>query len=278
MRIILVKPQEPGNIGSAARVMKNFGLNELYLVAPQCELTKEAFYMATHAVDVVENAKIVPTVHEAVADRTFVMGTTARIRSSGSFDIHSPREAAQRFPREGLAIMFGPERSGLSNEDLDLCQAYIRIPTSKFASMNLAQAVNLVTYEFFVSHLKDELPTGLSLAATKIEIDAMLETFMESMEVVGYVDGEKERRTRHMYRHIFERARLTTREVAALHGMWRQVRWAMENPDTLVEHIEKSRQRTEIYKKIKEEKRLRSRNQKPDKSKKKGVGGMRNEE
>ena len=78
VRIILVKPQEPGNIGSAARVMKNFGLSDLYLVAPQCELTKEAFYMSTHAVDVVENAKIVSTVQEAVSDRTFVIGTTAQ--------------------------------------------------------------------------------------------------------------------------------------------------------------------------------------------------------
>ena len=276
VRIVLVKPQEPGNIGSAARVMKNFGLSELYLVAPQCELTKEAFYMSTHAVDVVENAKIVSTVQEAVSDRTFVIGTTARVRSSGSFDIHSPREAAQSFSREGLAVMFGPERSGLSNEDLDLCQAYIKIPTSQFTSMNLAQAVNLIAYEFFVSNSKDELPTGLSPAATKIEFDSMLETFMGSMYVVGYADGEKEQRTRHMYRHIFERARLTKREVAALHGMWRQVRWAMENPDKMVGHIEQSRKRTEIYLRVKEEKRQRSKAQKPEKRRKE-EGGRRKE-
>jgi tRNA/rRNA methyltransferase len=261
----LVKSQEPGNIGSAARVMKNFGLHELYLVDPKCELTKEAFYMATHAADVVENAKIVSTVREAVADCTFVIGTTARVRTSGSFDIHTPREAAQRFAREGLGLMFGPEKSGLSNEDLDFCQAYIRIPTSQFASMNLAQAVNLVTYEFFVTHFKDEMPVGLSPAATKAEVDVMLETFIESMYVIGYADGEKEERTRHMYRHIFERARLTRRETSALHGMWRQVLWAMENPDKLVEHIEKSRQRSEIYKQVKLEANLRSKANKPPK-------------
>jgi TrmH family RNA methyltransferase len=249
--------------------MKNFGLSDLVLVAPQCELTKEAFYMSTHAVDIVENAKIVSSLSEALADRTFVIGTTARVRSSGSFDIHTPREAAQQFSREGLAILFGNERSGLSNEDLDVCQAYIKIPTSPFTSMNLAQAVNLISYEFFVSHSKDELPTGLSPAATKIEFDSMLETFMDSMYVVGYADGEKEQRTRHMYRHIFERARLTKREVAALHGMWRQVRWAMENPDKLVGHIEQSKKRTEIYLRVKEEKRQRSKAQKPDKLKKK---------
>lgn len=256
--------------------MKNFGLSDLVLVAPQCELSKEAFYMATHAVDIVEGVNIVATVQEAVADRTFVLGTTARIRSSGSFDIFTPREAAQEFSREGLAIMFGPERSGLSNEDLDFCQAYIRIPTTQFASMNLAQAVNLVAYEFFVSHFKDELPVGLSPAASKIEVDSMLETFMESMYVIGYADGEKEARTRHMYRHIFERARLTRREVAALHGMWRQVRWAMENPDKLASHIEQSKKRTEIYLRIKEEKRLRSRAKKPPK-RRKALGGRREE-
>ena len=149
VRVILVQPQEPGNVGSAARVMKNFGLSELYLVDPQCELTRDAYALATHAADVLDDAVTVSSTLEAVADRRLVLGTTARARTSEGFDVYTPRAAAKTFAREGAALMFGPERAGLSNEDLDLCHAYIRIPTGDFASLNLAQAVNLVAYEFF---------------------------------------------------------------------------------------------------------------------------------
>ena len=226
MRIILVNPQEPGNIGSAARVMKNFGLSDLWLVKPQCQLSKAAYYMATHAKDLVENATIVETTREAVADRTFVLGTTARKRTSQSFDMFTPREAAEQIDRSKLAIMFGPEASGLSNEDLDFCQAYVKIPTSQFASMNLAQAVNLIAYEFFVTANEDSPPTDDF--ATREELEHLYDLFVDVAYYTGYTDEGRSGKTEHMYRRIFDRARLSKREVYALHGLWRQMRWAAE--------------------------------------------------
>jgi tRNA/rRNA methyltransferase len=234
MRVILVRPQEPGNIGSAARVMKNFGLSDLWLVDPQCEIKNEAFWMATHAVDLVEQAKIVATTYEAVASCTLVMGTTARVRASESFPIYTPREAAEQCSRDGLAIMLGNEKYGLSNEDLEYCHAYIRIPTTKFASLNLAQAVNLIAYEFFVTHDKNEQPKGLSLLATREELERVYTHFLDTMRYVLYADEQKDHLTQHMYRRIFDRARLTHREVDALHGLCRQIKWAVDNPEKLI--------------------------------------------
>lgn len=227
MRIILVRSQEPGNIGSAARVMKNFGLSELYLVDPQCELEKPAFYMATHAKDLVESAVIVKTVAEAIADRTFVLATTARVRSSGAYDIYTPRDAAKAFSREGLAVLFGPETSGLSNEDLDYCQAYIRIPTSEHSSMNLAQAVNLIAYEFFTTQVAaGETSLTTDPAASREDLEKLYRHFFELSDYIGYTDEGYAHKTEHMYRRIFDRARLSHREAMAMHGLFRRIRWA----------------------------------------------------
>jgi tRNA/rRNA methyltransferase len=229
MRVVLVRPQEPGNIGSAARAMKNFGLSELVLVAPQRPLTKEAFYLATHAKDVLENARTVDSVPEAIRDCTLVLGTSARGRRSDAHDVYTPRDAAGTFAREGLAVLFGPEASGLSNEDLDYCQAFIRIPTGAFSSLNLAQAVNLIAYEFFVTQVSaghSKLPDDL---ADREALERLYAHFLETALHIGYAHPDRPVLTEHMYRRIFDRARLTTREVAALHGLWRQVRWAAEH-------------------------------------------------
>ncbi len=230
MRVILVRPQEPGNIGSAARVMKNFDLFELYLVDPQCEPNRDTYALATHAADVVGNAVTVPTTLEAVADRTLVLGTTARPRTSAGFDVYTPRAAAQTFARPGTALVFGPERSGLSNEDLDLCHAYIRIPTGAFSSLNLAQAVNLVAYEFFVTHAERDRDRQIPELAPREALERLHTHFLEVARYIGYTNDETAHKTDHMYRRIFDRARLTGREVAALHGLWRQAKWAVDHP------------------------------------------------
>ncbi len=237
MRIILVQPQEPGNIGSAARVMKNFGLSDLWLVKPQCQLSKEAYYMATHAKDIVAAATIVETTREAVSDRHTVIGTTARKRRSDAFDIYTPRDAAQTFTRDRLAIMFGPETSGLSNEDLEYCHAYIRIPTSEATSMNLAQAVNLISYEFFVTDAPNHSKQPDD-PASREDLERLHERFMLMAHHIQYTKANAEAKAHHMYRRIFDRARLTKREVHALHGLWRQVNWAADQPKATRKRLE----------------------------------------
>lgn len=232
MRIVLIETQEAGNIGSTARVMKNFGLSELYLVNPQClnqdgQLKDAAFYMSTHARDIVENAVWVNTTQAALIDQTFVLGTTARPRSSGAFDIYTPRDAAQSFQREGLSLMFGPEASGLSNADLDYCQAYINIPTTEWSSLNLAQAVNLIAYEFFVTQVNaGETQLTTDPPVSREELERLYQKFFDTSDYIGYTDITFPNKTYHMYRRIFDRARLTAREAKAMMGLVHQMAWA----------------------------------------------------
>ncbi len=240
MRIILVGTQEPGNIGSAARVMKNFGLDDLYLVRPKKKYNQQAYDFATHAKDVLLAAKTVNTVSEAVSGMKMVLATTARLRTSDAHDIYSPREAAKKFARKDTAILFGPESSGLSNEDLDHAQAYIKIPTAEFSSLNLAQAVNLITYEFFVSQVDEGLVEHDKEMASRDELEHFYSHFMESMYYIGYTDDERARLTEHMYRRIYDRAKLSKKELIGIYGFFRQIRWAADqDPNKFPIHVKK---------------------------------------
>lgn len=226
LRTVLVRTKEPGNIGSSARALKNFDLTDLYLVAPQRPLNRQAFALASHAGDVLENARVCESIAEAVTGCTLVLGTTARPRASDAL-VYTPREAAETLPREGVAILFGPEDYGLSNEDLRHCQGYIQIPTADYASLNLAQAVQLVAYEWFVAsgawqgHEPQERDR-----ASRERLEGMYGHLLETLHTIGYTDAQREGSAESLFRSIFDRAELSEREVAALRGLWRQVLWA----------------------------------------------------
>lgn len=223
LRIVLVRPKEPANMGSAARAMKNFGLSELYLVAPQRPLTRHAFALASHAEDVLANAVMVATVAEALEGCTLALGTTARDRAAAE-RVYTPREAAA-LPREGrTAVLFGPEDFGLSNDDLRRCQGYIRIPTAEYASLNLAQAVQLVAYEYFVATPRETGAPAREVAPREV-LEGMYAHLLETLHTVGYTDAQREGAAEVLFRTIFDRAELSEREVAALRGLWRQVLW-----------------------------------------------------
>lgn len=211
-------------MGSSARAMKNFGLSELYLVAPQRPLTRHAFALASHAEDVLAGAVVVESVAEALAGCTLALGTTARERAAAE-RVYTPREAAA-LPREGrTAVLFGPEDFGLSNEDLRHCQGYIRIPTAEYASLNLAQAVQLVAYEYFVAAPKEAVTPEREVAPREV-LEGMYAHLLSMMHTVGYTDAQREGAAEALFRGIFDRAELSEREVAALRGLWRQVLWA----------------------------------------------------
>ena len=148
--IVLVSPKGPDNVGSVARAMKNFGLSDLRIVQPRCNL-EQAHMMAVHAVDVIENAGVFESLLDAVAGCDLIAATTARVRRDHSLPI-TPREAAPRFAHAtSSAVVFGREEHGLFNEELDLCHVHIRIPTdADYVSMNLAQAVQVVVYELML--------------------------------------------------------------------------------------------------------------------------------
>lgn len=226
LSIVLVSPKEPGNIGASARAMLNMGVSDLRLVAPRCDPHDDmAMRMAVHAREVVRGARVYESLEAALADRDYAIGTTARERA----DLEPPRYPRELRPRvrsaHAPAVVFGPEESGLSNDDLMRCQATLRIPTGPYASLNLAQAVLLTTYELTQADREVEAGT-VPNRASREELEGFythLETFMRE---VGYTD---EARTPHMlrlYRKIFDRADLSSDEVRMLRGLWAQGLWA----------------------------------------------------
>lgn len=183
------------------------------------------FRWGTHAADVLQRATLCETVAQALTGCTLALGTTARARAEGR--VYSPREAAQAFPPKGVAVLFGPEDFGLSNDDLKHCQGYIRIPTAAYASLNLAQAVQLVAYEWFVAQQEGLGPRTLEEPAPRELLEGMYEHLLSTLHLIGYTDAQRQGSADRLFRAIFDRAALSPREVAALRGLWQQVRWAI---------------------------------------------------
>jgi tRNA (cytidine32/uridine32-2'-O)-methyltransferase len=156
IRIVLVDTSHAGNIGASARAMKNMGLDALVLVRPKSFPSPEADARAAGAADVLARARVVATVDDAVGDCGPVFGTTARARSA-IWRVLDAREAAAELcasaTRRPAAVLFGGERNGLANDELELCHALIRIPAEGYDSLNLAQAVQIVAYELRVARL-----------------------------------------------------------------------------------------------------------------------------
>ena len=215
--------------------MKNFGLGELVLVAPRCRIDARARALASHAGDVLDAARIVDTVQEAIADRRLVVGTSARRRSTDTFPTWTPREAARHLLGEDVAVLFGPEDHGLSNEELNLCQGYLSIPTADYSSLNLAQAVLLVAYEAHLAGLGETADVGASPALTpdvatapREQLERFYAQLVDTFHLIGYTDDLREGAIDRLYRGIFDRVALSPREVAALRGLLSQVVWAAE--------------------------------------------------
>ena len=130
--------------------MLNFGLRELWLVAPRCRIDNRSYALASHAAEVLDSAKVVDDLEEALAGMTMVAGTSARVRAADNYIVRSPRQAAAALTGTS-AVLFGPEDHGLSNQDLTRCQLQVVIPTADFSSLNLAQAVLVMAYELGVA-------------------------------------------------------------------------------------------------------------------------------
>ena len=163
IKIVLVETTHPGNIGAVARAMKNMSMANLWLVSPKIFPSADATSRASGADDVLANANICHTLQEAIADCQLVIGTSARSRSISWPEI-SPRDCAERVvikePDNKVAIIFGRENSGLKNHELDLCHYLLRIPcNSQYSSLNIAAAVQVVCYEFFVAAGVQEITT-----------------------------------------------------------------------------------------------------------------------
>ena len=233
---VLVRPQMGENIGAAARAMWNFGLDAMSIVAPRDGWpNQKAVAMASGAGRLLDEARLAETTAEALANSHFVYATTARSRDLTK-DVYSPeaamRDAAERISRgERVAVLFGPERAGLENDDIARANAIISVPVNPdFPSLNLAQCVLLTAYEWRRA-TTEVIPVETALAgtemATGIEIDKLAEHYEERLETAGFFfPPEKADGMKTVLRNLWARMPLTRADVQMLHGVLRQmVRW-----------------------------------------------------
>jgi tRNA/rRNA methyltransferase len=230
IRIVLVRPLGQMNIGSVARAMKNVGLHELALVNPAApSLHPDARLMAVGAYDILGHALIFPHLADALADCTWVIGTTRRggKRREGAIE---PRqmaaEIAEIIQQNKVAVVFGPEDRGLSNRDLDLCQCLVTIPSHEaHGSLNLAQAVMIICYEVYMAcQRKKALSAGKKLAVSA-ELEDMYRHMEETLLHIGFLEQDNPKRMMAVLRRIFSKAQLDAREVRVLRGICRQASW-----------------------------------------------------
>lgn len=224
IRIVLVGTTHPGNIGAVARAMKNMGLNDLALVNPRYFPHEDATARASGATDVLDAASVVSTLSEALTDCVYVAGTSARSRAI-AWPSMGPRDCAERMMLEGkkgkVAAVFGPEKTGLHNDDLDLCHTLLTIPTNPdFSSLNLAMAVQVLTYELRVASALDSGPGFESEAppATGDEMEHFYNHLEQVMIDLEFLNPTNPRLLMRRLRRIFIRARPDKNEANILRG------------------------------------------------------------
>jgi tRNA/rRNA methyltransferase len=226
--IVLKHPRYPENIGAAARSIRNMGIGKLVVVDPENYDVEKILKLATHeSADIVEGIEICSDVRTALASFNYVAGTTARLGGQRQIVISPSRLAENLIPiskENQIAILFGPEDKGLSNEDLRYCHALVNIPTAEFSSINLAQAVMIISYELFKASIKIESLSTPRLA-TRHELDAMYDQLKEILVRIDYINHENPDYWMNRLRQFFTRMQLRARDVSIIRGICRQINW-----------------------------------------------------
>jgi tRNA/rRNA methyltransferase len=232
-RVVLVRPAVAGNLGATARVMRNMGLSQLVLVAPAADpADREARRLSTHGEEILDRARVVADLGDAVADCVLVAATSARTgglyrkQSLGTPEEILPRLAAA-CPAAPVALVFGPEPTGLSNAEVTRCHYLVHIPADPaYPALNLAQAVAVCLYELRRCWLRQteapRLPEPPAPFAVQERLFAQLRT---ALEEVHFLYGENADTLMHALRHLIGRAQPTAMEVDVLFGLARQLRW-----------------------------------------------------
>ncbi|NNG11712.1 MAG: tRNA (cytosine(32)/uridine(32)-2'-O)-methyltransferase TrmJ [Halobacteria archaeon] len=227
IRVILLNTSHPGNIGAAARAMKTMGLEDLRLVNPKQFPHAEATARASGADDLLARAGVYTRLEEALQGCRLVIGASARARSIPC-PILDPRECARQVRTESehgpVAVLFGCERSGLSNAEMDRCHALVRIPASDaYSSLNLAAAVQVICYELFAAHVTSEAPEGDADAdhgpVGADEMERFYEHLERTMVELGFLDPANPRQLMRRLRRLFNRARPDENEMNILRGI-----------------------------------------------------------
>ncbi len=237
VKVVLVGTSHSGNIGSAARAMKVMGLSEMVLVDPQCEVDAQAVALAAGASEIALNARIVKSLEEAVDDCGLVVGTSARSRTL-EWPMLDPRECGEKFAQEGqkhpVALVFGRERTGLTNEELQKCHYHVSIPANpEYSSLNLAMAVQTLSYEIRVAHLNQLQAQYAPKAEEEYPRHKELELFYQHLEKVmletQFISEEQPGQVMNKLRRMFNRARPETQELNILRGVLTAIEKSLMN-------------------------------------------------
>ncbi|MBM3803124.1 MAG: RNA methyltransferase [Acidimicrobiia bacterium] len=226
--VLLVEPQSPANIGSVARAMKNMGLKQLVLVNPQTAITEETRHLACGADDILENLQRAGTLPEALASFHLSIGTSSRTVDWIPTALQ-PCELAPKLAElsegERAALVFGPERTGLTNEHLQHCQWLATIPTDpEFESMNLAHAVAIVAFE--IRQGFSPKPVGRTLQHADLgQLETFTDDLQRCLDEIGFLNRQNPQQVMFALRQMLSRACLETRDVSILRGVLRQWGW-----------------------------------------------------
>lgn len=237
VKVVLVGTSHPGNIGSAARAMKVMGLTNLVLVDPQCEVDEQTLALAAGAADIAQNADIVETLNDAVSDCSLVVGSSARSRTL-EWPMLEPRECGEKFVQEGksapVALVFGRERTGLTNEELQLCHYHACIPANpEYSSLNLAMAVQTFSYEIRMSYLQQQQSQYDVEPEVEYPRHKELEMFYTHLEKVAkhtqFISDDQPGKVMNKVRRLFNRARPESQELNILRGILSSVEKTISN-------------------------------------------------
>ena len=228
IRVVLVGTTHPGNIGGVARAMKNMCLSDLVLVSPEAEFPSgKARARASSALDILERTRVVDDLGEAIADCQLVIGASARLRAI-PWPLVDAREAAQNLVQQSgqgkVALIFGRENSGLTNEELERCHQLVHIPANQeYSSLNIAAAVQVLTYEIHMAkrqqaneklHVSNDYPMS-----TAEEMEGLYAHFEQALETIGFYDPKNPRQLMRRLRRLFNRAQLDSMEMNILRGI-----------------------------------------------------------
>ncbi|ELN3182349.1 tRNA (cytosine(32)/uridine(32)-2'-O)-methyltransferase TrmJ [Vibrio cholerae] len=227
VKVVLVGTTHSGNIGSAARAMKVMGLSQMVLVDPQCQVDAQAIALAAGASEIALNAQIYPTLEAAVADCGLVVGTSARSRTL-EWPMLEPRECGEKIISEAnqhsVAMVFGRERTGLTNDELQLCHYHVCVPANpEYSSLNLAMAVQLLSYEVRMAYLALQQSSQSSTLQEEYPRHQELERFYAHLEQVimqtEFISAQQPGQVMNKLRRMFTRARPEAQEINILRGI-----------------------------------------------------------
>lgn len=242
--VVLVEPQIPENIGSVARAMNNMGITRLLLVNPKHRDPSRILVTATgSSVEIVEQMEVYDDLMAALGRFQYVVGTTARIGAQRPA-LTTPRELARDLitvsQNNLVAVLFGPEDRGLSNDHLRFCHTIATIPTSRFPSLNLSQAVMVVCYEIFLASRTPE-SGHLPRLANKFELEGMYEHLKDVLMKIGFINPQNPEHWMLNIRRFLSRVPLRARDVRVIRGICRQIDWHAEQMEKMSRGEEKRR-------------------------------------